>query len=79
MSHLDRTVQAMHGPGSHALPPDPVWPKPEKERVEGEYEGFFSVVTCQACDYNHHLEGDVSSGEQYECEGCGRTMVVVNR
>lgn len=50
-----------------------------RQESEGNYEGFFSVVTCSECDFNHHIEGDVSSGEEIECEGCGRLMKVVNR
>jgi hypothetical protein len=47
--------------------------------TEGRYGGFFSVIDCSACEYDNHVEGDVSSGEQIECEGCGKTMTVVNR
>lgn len=47
--------------------------------VEGMYEGFFIVVVCGLCSYDHHLENDVTNGERYECEGCGKTMVVTGR
>lgn len=51
----------------------------EKERVDGIYEGFFSIIRCGYCDYDHHVEGDVSSGEEIECEHCGRIMEVTGR
>jgi len=49
------------------------------ESVEGQYEGFYSVIVCQNCDYDNHVEGDVSSGDKIECEGCQRKMEVTGR
>lgn len=47
--------------------------------LEGNYEGFYSVVVCQGCEYDNHVEGDVHSGQVIECEGCRKTMTVVGR
>lgn len=50
-----------------------------EQKIEMEFEGWFSRIFCTNCENSFDVERDITNGEEVTCDACGKSGRITGR